>query len=203
MKWKKCDVPCTKPTSEMTVASWRSVVAAGVAADTISGSGNASAIVAKQGRIDPAATSTLASWMETILVERDGADRHRRPEPPGEAERPHAPDVEAASARSFDELSADDSRALHRDPRRRHQGVRARQRHLRIRHRALQRRAGARLRRGHAPHHRGDRRLPPSGGRADPRHLRGRRPRDRRASPTSASAASRAASACRSTSSAW
>ncbi len=32
MKWKKCEVPCAKPTSEMTVASLRKL-AAGVAAD--------------------------------------------------------------------------------------------------------------------------------------------------------------------------
>ena len=32
MKWKKCDVACANPTSEMTVASWRKLVA-GEAAD--------------------------------------------------------------------------------------------------------------------------------------------------------------------------
>src|SRR5205085_7258775 len=32
-KWKKCDVPWAKPTSEMTAASWRRLGAAGLAAD--------------------------------------------------------------------------------------------------------------------------------------------------------------------------
>ena len=34
MKWKKCDVPCANPTSEITVASWRRLVA-GEAADMV------------------------------------------------------------------------------------------------------------------------------------------------------------------------
>ncbi len=34
MKWKKCDVPCANPTSEITVASWRRLVA-GEAADIV------------------------------------------------------------------------------------------------------------------------------------------------------------------------
>ena len=70
--------------------------------------------------------------------------------------------------------------ALHRHPRRRREGVLARQRHRRVRHRALEQGAGDRLRRGRCTRTAealvG---LPASAGRADPRHLRRRRPGDR------------------------
>ena len=33
MKWKKCEVPCANPTSEITFASWRRLLAGVTAAD--------------------------------------------------------------------------------------------------------------------------------------------------------------------------
>ena len=38
MKWKKCEVPCAKPTSEITAASWRKG-ATGVVVDMGGGGG--------------------------------------------------------------------------------------------------------------------------------------------------------------------
>ena len=81
---------------------------------------------------------------ETILVERDGADRDRRAQPAREAERAHAPDVEAtrrgvrASSPRTTRVRCIVIRGAGT------KAVRARQRHLGVRDRALQRRAGAR-----------------------------------------------------------
>ena len=72
-------------------------------------------------------------------------------------------------------------RALHRFARRRRARVLAGQRHRRVQPRALEQGAGDRVRRGHAHHCTRARGVPPSDGRPDPRHLRRRRARDRRA----------------------
>ena len=117
---------------------------------------------------------------DLIAVTRDGPIATVVLNRPGEAQRADEGDV--AGAGRGDRRAVRRRRAALRDPaRRRREGVLARQRHRGVRDRAREQGAGDRLRPRHARDGARARRVPASAGRADPRHLRRRRTRDRRA----------------------